>query len=144
MDEFQRIMEELRAEIDEEMAKQKRQNPKQNVKQNTKQVKKEPVRPRTYYSSDDEVAIVKVLFNDPATIVFWNDGTKTIVKCGTGDFFDEEKGLAMAIAKKAFGNNGSYYEIFKRICTGQSEIDKFNIPEREIEDDISPFNKQTD
>lgn len=25
--------------------------------------------------------IKKVIFNDPATIVLWNDGTKTVVKC---------------------------------------------------------------
>jgi hypothetical protein len=26
-------------------------------------------------------SIVNVIFNDPATIIFWSDGTKTIVKC---------------------------------------------------------------
>ena len=43
--------------------------------------------------------IKNVIFNDPATIVFWNDGTKTVVKCGKNDTFDPEKGLAMAISK---------------------------------------------
>lgn len=58
-------------------------------------------------------AIKKVIFNDPATIVYWIDGTKTVVKCGNEDF-DPEKGLAMAISKKALGNQGNYYEIFKK------------------------------
>ena len=58
--------------------------------------------------------IKKVIFNDPATIVFWFDGTKTVVKCKKGDFYDKEKGLAMAIAKRAFGNTGRYYEAFKK------------------------------
>ena len=44
--------------------------------------------------------IKKVIFNDPATIVFWNDGSKTVVKCQEGDIFDPEKGLAMAISMK--------------------------------------------
>ena len=57
--------------------------------------------------------IKKVVFNDPATIVFWNDGTKTIVKA-EDEPFDPEKGLAMAIAKKHFGNEGYYYDIFKK------------------------------
>lgn len=57
--------------------------------------------------------IKKVVFNDPATIVFWNDGTKTVVKAD-GEPFDPEKGLAMAIAKKHFGNEGYYYDIFKK------------------------------
>lgn len=43
--------------------------------------------------------IKKVIFNDPATIVFWKDGTKTIVKNQEGTEFDPEKGLAMAICR---------------------------------------------
>ena len=58
--------------------------------------------------------IKKVIFNDPATIVFWADNTKTVVKCGEDEMFDPEKGLAMAISKKALGNCGSYFETFKK------------------------------
>jgi hypothetical protein len=49
-------------------------------------------------------AIEKVIYNGPATIVKWADGTKTVVKCCEGDAFDPEKGLAMAISKKALGD----------------------------------------
>lgn len=59
-------------------------------------------------------AIEKVIFNDPATIVLWEDGSKTVVKVQDGDTFDKEKGLAMALLKKIFGNNGSYYKEIKR------------------------------
>ena len=58
--------------------------------------------------------IKKVIFNDPATIVFWFDGTKTVVKRGDNDTFDPEKGLAMAISKKFFDNMGYYYDVFKK------------------------------
>ena len=57
--------------------------------------------------------IKNVIFNDPATIVFWNDGTKTVVKAENEEF-DPEKGLAMAISKKVLGNKGNYYETFKK------------------------------
>lgn len=57
--------------------------------------------------------ITKVIFNDPATIVFWADGTKTVVQA-YNEPFDKEKGLAMAIAKKALGNKGNYNEVFKK------------------------------
>lgn len=60
--------------------------------------------------------IKKVIFNNPATIVLWNDGTKTVVKCRKGDSYDQEKGLAMAISKKVLGNKYNYYDIFKRLC----------------------------
>lgn len=59
--------------------------------------------------------VENVIFNDPATIVFWNDGTKTVVKAQNGEAFDPEKGLAMAICKKMIGKNtGRYYKIFKK------------------------------
>lgn len=80
----------------------------------------------------------QVIFNPPATIVFWDDGSKTVVKCqdmmidlsvkgGIGnltlgyatvgtEIFDKEKGLAMAFCKKMFGNKGGYYNMFKDWC----------------------------
>lgn len=58
--------------------------------------------------------IKDVIFNDPATIIKWTDGTKTVVKCGKNEEFDPEKGLAMGIAKKVLGNQGNYYDIFKK------------------------------
>lgn len=57
--------------------------------------------------------IKNVIFNNPATIVYWADGTKTVVKCEHEEF-DPEKGLAMAIVKKVMADNHGYYnEIFK-------------------------------
>ncbi len=64
---------------------------------------------------DDPIVpeILDVVFNGPATIIFWADGTKTVVKA-IYDEFDPEKGLAMAIAKKALGNKGNYFNVIKR------------------------------
>ena len=58
--------------------------------------------------------IKKVIFNNPATIVYWNDGTKTVVKCQKGDTFSKELGLAMAISKKFLGNKGNYNDVFNK------------------------------
>lgn len=60
------------------------------------------------------VSIRKVIFNDPATIVLWSDGTKTVVKCGPEDSYDMEKGLAMAIVKKMAGNDNRFHKVFKQ------------------------------
>ena len=57
--------------------------------------------------------IKNVIYSDPATIVFWKDGTKTVVKC-KNEKFDPEKGLAMAFSKKMLGNKGNYYNVFKK------------------------------
>lgn len=45
-------------------------------------------------------SIKNVIFNPPATVVYWTDGTKTVVKCNENDIFDPEKGLALAVAKR--------------------------------------------
>lgn len=54
--------------------------------------------------------LTKVIFNGPATIVFWEDGTKTIVKCAEGDKNDPKVGLLYAIAKRKFGKKRRIYE----------------------------------
>lgn len=76
-----------------------------------------------------DLNIRKVIFNDPATIVIWGDGTKTVVKA-CNEPFDPEKGLAMAIVKKAFGNQGNYFNVFKKW-----------IPEKEIVDHVDDYGK---
>lgn len=52
----------------------------------------------------NELNAKRVIFNPPATIVLWEDGTKTVVKCDKDDVFDEMKGLALCYMKKALGN----------------------------------------
>lgn len=55
--------------------------------------------------------IADVIFNGPATIVFWRDGTKTVVKCAKGDTFSEDAGVALCIAKKMMGD--SFHRVLK-------------------------------
>lgn len=74
--------------------------------------------------------IKDVIFNNPATIVFWSDGTKTVVKCQDGDIYDPEKGLAMAISKKFLGNKGNYCNEINKW------MDKYT---EKIADEINPF-----
>lgn len=77
---------------------------------------------KTYGAMFWEMPKIKnVIFNDPATIVFWADGTKTVVKCQDGDIFDPEKGLAMAISKKALGNKGNYCNELKKWLPKEKE-----------------------
>ena len=80
-------------------------------------------------------SITNVIFNNPATIVFWSDGTKTVVKCDERDEFDPEKGLAMAICKKYFGG-GFYNDIFKKWIP-KEETPKIEIDGQITMDDIA-------
>lgn len=77
-------------------------------------VKAEDAQPKHEDIAKDHFAIKNVYFNDPATVVLWKDGTKTVVRCGENDIYDPEKGLAMAFAKKALGNKGNYFNQFKK------------------------------
>ena len=67
------------------------------------------------FSLDNIPEVKKVIFNDPATIVYWKDGTKTVVKCQKGDVFDLEKGFAMAFLKKCWGNKGNFNDNLRKI-----------------------------
>lgn len=44
--------------------------------------------------------ITKVIYNDPATIVFWSDGSKTTSKCSGTDVYNPQVGLLIATLKK--------------------------------------------
>lgn len=47
--------------------------------------------------------IKRVIFNGPATIVLFADGTKSVVKCSENDIYDPEKAVMIAYLKKLFG-----------------------------------------
>lgn len=86
--------------------------------------------------------IEKVIFNDPATIVFWSDGTKTVVKCDIyDDIFDEEKGLAIAISKKFLGNKGNYYNEFKKWLPNIKKEDEDEAVDR-LNDEVNKYKNE--
>ena len=63
-----------------------------------------------YEKKHNHMSIKNIDFQPPLTIVVWEDGTKTFVKCAKDEIFDPEKGAAMAIAKKALGDKYAYIE----------------------------------
>lgn len=63
----------------------------------------EDMRKMSMFESDRRVMIPEikeVIFNYPATIVCWKDGSKTVVKCSKDEPFDREKAVAMCFIKK--------------------------------------------
>lgn len=85
-----------------------------------------------YTKKENKVMIPEikdVIFNNPATIVKWADGTKTVVKVQKGEPYDEEKGLAMAFIKKIYDNKGNYNDIFRKWCPKKEipKVDDFNL-----------------
>ena len=69
--------------------------------------------------------IDRVIFNDPATIIYWKDGSKTVVKRSDDDIWDSEKGFCMAIIKKLYGNTS----FIKRFIEPEEEIPILTVEE---------------
>ena len=85
--------------------------------------------------------IKDVIFNEPATIVMWSDGTKTVVKCQEGEGYDPEKGMAMAISKKALGNKGNYCEVFKKWLPEEEEVNDGRVSANDLRKAFDEFAK---
>lgn len=79
-------------------------------------------------------SIKNVIFNPPATIVFWTDGSKTVVKCNAKEEFDPEKGMAMAIAKRCANNSNDFYKEIKKWVekSGYKQVDDMKALVKEI------------
>jgi len=58
--------------------------------------------------------VKRVIISPPATIILWQDDTKTVCKCSEGDEFDAEKGIAMCFLKKMFGNPSQVRKFFDK------------------------------
>lgn len=72
------------------------------------------IKEETTMNCDIRSNIKDVIFSDRVTVILWKDGTKTMVRAGKREHYDPEKGFAMAVCKKMFGNEGNYYEVFKK------------------------------
>ena len=59
----------------------------------------------------------KIHYSGDYTIVIWEDGTKTVVKCAEGQAYSKYAGFASAFAKKAFGNNSQINKLIRDIGT---------------------------
>lgn len=62
---------------------------------------------------EDKYTPERIIYNDPATIVFWKDKTKTVVKRKKGEPFNEYYAFCAALAKKMFNNNSRVNKIVK-------------------------------
>lgn len=52
----------------------------------------------------DQVRVVHIVRNGPATILFWDDGVKTVVKLQSGDTNDPEKAIMAGMLKRLYPN----------------------------------------
>lgn len=60
-----------------------------------------------------ELMVTDVIYNDPATVVYWSDNTRTVVKCQPDDTYDPKTGFLLALCKKVCGNTGKYNDLLR-------------------------------
>lgn len=56
---------------------------------------------------------VKIRKDGPVTVVFWQDGTATSVRCGAGETYDDYVAFCAALAKKLFLSNNRIKRVLK-------------------------------
>ena len=78
--------------------------------------------------NNNKIRIQKVIFSGPATVVFWDDGEKTVVKCMEGDEMNYEMGIALCTLKKIFGEDD--YKSYKRHV--KELLDGMDLPVEEV------------
>ena len=74
---------------------------------------KRPTEKKENSVMDNRYMVKKLIYHGPATIVYWADGEKTVVKCMDGDTFDPMAGFCAALAKKVYGSTGTVKQIIK-------------------------------
>ena len=62
----------------------------------------------------NRMGILKVVFNNPMTIVWFDDDTKVTVKVSKDDTFSEEAGVAMAVIKKYFNGRSNFKKFLEQ------------------------------
>lgn len=86
--------------------------------------------------------VMRIIFNPPATIVFWMDGTKTVVKCAEGEKFDPYTGFCYAFTERYFGPLSHIKKVCRNRSTGLPEASKAILKGAKEETERTSFEKQ--
>ena len=81
-------------------------------------------------------SIEKVIFNGDRTIILWNDGTKTMVKCADDEEFDYYSGFCAAVTKKIFGSTANAQRFMESKMVDQNSKEK---PFNSLRDTLNSF-----
>lgn len=87
----------------------------------------------------------EIIYNDAATIVYWTDGTKTVVKCNENDVYSEYSGFVAAVAKKMYGGANAINRLIdsKKVIHGNGLRQPFR-PEKTFEEILDEAAKECD
>ena len=83
-----------------------------------------------------------IIFNGAATIVFWTDGTKTVVKCKEGTEYNAEEGLRWCIIKKLLGDSPEFWNFIKgAVPEDKADKNKYSVWAKKVIAQAKHINK---
>ena len=93
-------------------------------------------------NSMKKIDVEKIIFNNFKTIVFWNDGTKTIVSMSQEERnFDPEDAFRAAYTKKMYGTNSK----IKRVIKEKSNIEQHQrIVKEKLKEEMEKISRDYD
>ena len=79
--------------------------------------------------------VKEIIYHNAATIVYWTDGTKTVVKCNENDEYSEYAGFVAAVAKKMYGGANAINRLIdsKKVIRGNGLSQPFRSEKTFIE-----------
>ena len=86
--------------------------------------------------------IKNVIFSEPATIVFFNDGTKEVVKCSDDDEYNPAAGIAFCVMKRYFGKD-YHHELKKWMKKYDAEKEAWNDYSKNVADKLVDLFKKS-
>ena len=86
--------------------------------------------------------VSKIIYNPPATIVFWTDGTKTVVKCSAEDEFSEYYGFLAALGKKVYESNSQIKKLIDEKAERHYPEDEYSKQTEQLEKFMNKIAKQ--
>ena len=93
------------------------------MKENKEKDKSKKSENKPYYTPSFYI-VKRIIKNGPAMVVFWKDGTKTVVKRRKGDKDNVYYAFCAALAKKVYGNNSKVNHIVKDIVDETKKSEK--------------------
>lgn len=96
-----------------------------------------------YPEKNNSMVPNQIIFNPPATIVFWKDGTKTVVKCAKGEKFDPYTGFCYAFTEHFLGSISHIKKLCKKSSTGLPEASESIVEEEKCDGPMSSFEKKS-
>ena len=64
---------------------------------------------------------VRIIKSGKVTVVFWDDGSKTIVRCAEDEIPDDYDAFTAALAKRVYGSNTRLKKMIKAVTVEQKK-----------------------